>query len=106
VRLTIVIGGMGHQIDSADPDMIGKWIVEIFGRMRDWNQGTYISMQAYPSSLPDENGGWRADWIADSRIVGQSVPVRSPRELADALSSWVDEWERLRQSDGEPASRS
>jgi hypothetical protein len=98
MRLSINIDSFHHEIDTADPELMARWIIEIFGRMREWTPGTWIAMSAYPSVLPDPDNpdaGWRTDWIADSRIIGQVHQIRSPRELVAALSRQIDEYEQL-----------
>ena len=98
MRLRIIIDGMPHDCDTADPDLLGKWIVEIFGRMRQVTPATRIEFQALPSWLPqrsDMDGDWRPDWIADSRIIGQIRQIRSPRDLVAELGKMVDDYEEL-----------
>ena len=96
MKLRIIIDGISHDCDTADPDLLGKWIVEIFGRIREIYPSTLIEFQAQPSWLPQaSDGNWQPDWIADSRIIGQVRPVRSPRELVAELGKMIDEWEEL-----------
>lgn len=105
MRLTIQIDNIPHQIDTADPDLMARWIIEIFGRMREWTAATWVTMQAYPSFLPiDRNGrtDWVADWVADSAIIGRVVEIKSPRDLVTQLAKQLDEYEAL-PSEREPA---
>jgi hypothetical protein len=102
LKLRLFIDGLSHDIDSTDPELLSKWIVEIFGRIRQITPATRIEVQAFPSFVPDEpgdlrhgQGGWHPDWTADSRVIGQIVPVRSPRELLAALGKQLDEAEAL-----------
>lgn len=96
MRLRLIIDGLPHECDTTDPDLLGKWIVEIFGRIPEITSATRIEFQAWPSFLPQSlGGGWRPDWIADSRIIGQTWQVRSPQELVAELGKVVDEYERL-----------
>ncbi len=97
MRLTLSIDAIPHQIDSTDPDLLARWIVEIFGRIREIHEATLIQFQAYPSVLPQSvDGDWQPDWITDSRIIGQVIKIRSPRDLVAALSQQLDEVENLR----------
>ena len=98
MRLTIQVDATPHQIDSTDPELIGKWIAEIFGRAVAFGitPATDIRVQIYPSWVPSdtlERG--RPDWIADSRIIGNSYQIHSPRDLIAALSRQLDEAEAL-----------
>jgi hypothetical protein len=95
MRLTIQIDNMPHQIDSTDPELLGKWVVEIFGRAvaQGIHPATFITVQAFPSWVPDAQGG-RPDWIADTRIIGSVYRIHSPRELVEILAKQVDEAEK------------
>ena len=98
MRLTIEIDNVRHEIDSTDPELLGKWIVESFGRAiaAGITPATYIRVQAYPSWVPDANQpGGRADWITDSRILGNSYQVWSPRDLLKARSDELDRADAL-----------
>lgn len=103
MRLRLSIDALPHEIDSTDPELLAKWIVEIFGRIRVITPATLIEFQVYPSFVPSDGpgdmqpgrGGWHPDWAADSRVIGQVTPVRSPRELVAALSAQLDELEKL-----------
>lgn len=97
MRLSINIDNIRHEIDSTDPELLGKWVVEIFARAGEMTNATWITFQAYPSWVPDStvpNGG-RPDWIADTRIIGGIFQVKSPRELVKALAKQIDEYEGL-----------
>jgi hypothetical protein len=95
VRLTISIDGVPHPIDSTDPVLLGNWMVEIFARAGEISNATYITVQVYPSFIPDPAApqGMRADWIADTRIVGRVFQVKTPRELVAALAKQLDDAE-------------
>ena len=96
VKLRLSIDGILHECDSADPELLGKWIVEIFGRIRQITPATLIEFQAAPSWLPQNaDGDWRPDWIADSRVIGQVRRITSPRDLVTELSAQLDEYEGL-----------
>ena len=96
MKLDIIIDGLPHHCDTADPDLLGRWIVEILGRIRQITPATMIEFRAQPSWLPQEGSlQWMPDWIADSRIIGQIREIRSPRDLVAELGKMVDEYERL-----------
>lgn len=99
--MRIIIDGLPHECDSTDPDLLARWIREIFGRIPEINRGTIIELQSWPSFVYHENEvpQWRPDWTADSRIISQHTRVNSPRELLAALSKQLDEAEAL--SDGQ-----
>jgi hypothetical protein len=97
MRLTISVDNYSHSIDSTDPELLGKWIVEIFSRAvaGGMNQNTYIQVQAYPSFVPDGTPGGKLDWIADSRIIGGVFQPHSPQELLAALAQQLKDAEDL-----------
>jgi hypothetical protein len=95
VRITLTIDSLFHQIDSTDPDLLARWIVEIFGRIPQIYPATDIRFQVMPSFLPDADGQWRPDWAADSRVLGRMEPARSPRELLAALAKQLDDLDVL-----------
>jgi hypothetical protein len=96
MRLQIAIDAMNHQIDSTDPELLGKWIMEMFARVADtWSPATQFQVYVQPSWLPTRDGRGRADWIADSRVMGRIYDVKTPRELLDALAGQIEELEKL-----------
>jgi hypothetical protein len=99
VKLTISIDNMSAQIDSTDPELLGKWVMEIFGRavVAGITPATMIQMQVYPSWIPDPNSphGGGPDWIADTRIIGRVYQIRSWRDLLDELRNQIEEAEAL-----------
>jgi hypothetical protein len=99
VKLRIIIDGLPHEIDSTDPDLLARWIVEIFGRIPQIYPSTLIEVQARPSWVNDgsiERPNWVPDWAADARVIGQVQRIRSPRELLAALAVQLDEAEALK----------
>jgi hypothetical protein len=86
---------MPHEIDTIDPELLARWITEIFGRIREINPGTFIEVQAFPSWAYDQNYKLQPDWSADSRIIGQLHRIRSPRELLAALAGQLDKADAL-----------
>lgn len=96
MRLSLIIDGIFHQCDSTDPDLLGKWIMEIFGRIQQITPATLIEFRAEPSWVPQgKDLPWGPDWLADSRVLGQVRPIRSPRDLVAELGKQLDEYERL-----------
>ena len=95
MKLRLIIDNIWQEIDSTDPDLLARWIMEIFGRIPQITPATLIQVQAFPSYLPDANGQWRADWAADSRVLGRLDPIKSPRELLEALTKQLDDLEAL-----------
>jgi hypothetical protein len=96
VKLILAVDGMPFQIDTTDPELLGRWIVEIFARVRGPGPESVIQMQAWPSFVWDEDtGGWRPDWIADTRILGYMVTVKSPRGVVDALNDQIERQEAI-----------
>lgn len=96
MRLTIEVDAMNHQIDSTDPELLGRWVMEIFGRIAAFGitPATFIRVQIYPSWVPDESvSGGRSDWVADSRIIGRTWQIHSPRDLVKILGEQLDEAE-------------
>ena len=94
MRLALEIDALHYEIDSTDPELLGKWIIEIFGRFT-ITPATYIRMQASPSWLLNKYGVGEPDWTPDRRIVTQSARIGSPRELVEQLGKWLDEAEAL-----------
>ena len=98
MRLTLNIDGYSHQIDSTDPELIGKWVAEIFARVvaSGWTPATYITAQAYPSFIPDGTPQGKLDWIADTRIIGGVFTAASPEELLAGLAKQLEEQQAIR----------
>lgn len=96
MKLTIEVDAMHHEIDTTVPEILGAWVVEIFDRY-EITPATMVRVQAYPSVLRNNiTGQWdKLDWVADSRIISQLREARSPRELVQRLSDWLDEYEHL-----------
>lgn len=91
MKLSIFLDGIPFEIDSTEPDLLARWIIEILGRMTDITAGTLIELRVRPSFLFDAaSNAWRPDWTADSRIIGQTTYIRSPRDLLDALAKQLD----------------
>jgi len=97
VKITIQVDGYPFQIDTVDPELLGKWISEIFARVGPLGPASYIQVQAFPSFIMDRSApqGMRPDWIADTRIIGGVFQVSSPRDLVTALAKQIDDAEGL-----------
>jgi hypothetical protein len=48
MKLTICVDNMPMQIDSTDPELLGKWMLEVFARAaaHGITNATYITVQA------------------------------------------------------------
>jgi hypothetical protein len=88
MRLSIDIDAVHHEIDSTDPETLGRWIVEIFARVEYPNAATWYQVHA----LPSFTGNNKPDWIADTRYfhLGEA---KTPRELITLLTEWLDDYE-------------
>jgi hypothetical protein len=92
MRLTLVIDAMHFEIDTRDPELLGKWVTEILERIPEWTPATHFALQAYPSLYYDpETRQWVSDWLNDSRIIGEQRRVNSPREWAKVLGMMAEE---------------
>lgn len=85
--------GMGYvyQIDSLHPDTLGKWLLEIFDRIRP-DHVCPARVQVWPSWSPD---GKEADFVVDNRVLGRLYQVRKPREVIERMLEMVKEAEEL-----------
>ena len=102
MRLRIHIDNMHHEIDSTNPETLGRWMVEIFGRIANPTPATLIRVEAQPSFIWEDNPNYRdqfrADWICDTRYF-QTGEIHSPRELVTLLGEWLDKYEADRDRD-------
>jgi hypothetical protein len=98
MKLRIIVDSLPHEIDSTDPELLGKWVAEIFGRAAAFGitAATQIQVQVYPSWIPtaDKPGG-SPDWIADSRIIGNYYQVSSPHDLVAILAQQIADAEAM-----------
>jgi len=95
---------MHHEIDSTDPELLGKWVVEIFGRAvaGGISASTRIMVRAQPSWIPDDSpAGGRPDWIADSRVMGHAYQVSSPHDLVAVLAQQIADAEAMASGSGD-----
>jgi hypothetical protein len=93
VRLQINIDSIVHNIDSCDPELLGKWVIEILRRPREITPATWITVQAWPSYLEGDDGQMHMDWPTDGRYLGRQAEIRTPRDLVAALGKFLDEAE-------------
>ena len=93
MRFQVDIDSYTHQCDSTDPELLGRWLIEIFGRHQ-WSAGTFCRVRAYPSCGDLAPGGTseQRDWIADTRYMDTWAPT-SPRELLDKMGKTLDRYE-------------
>lgn len=88
-----MVDGYNFSIDSTDPELLGKWMVEIFARTAPFTPATHCMVRAWPSYGRDLGERTEMDWIADTRYNGELYQIRSPRELLDALSVQLAQYE-------------
>ena len=95
MRLELRINQYNHLIDSTDPEILGKWMVEMFARTGEFGPADIVQVFAQPSFISDHTApsGVRLDWIADSRIIGGQFQVKTPRELVEGLAKQLDDAE-------------
>lgn len=91
----MTVDSIPHEIDTTDPELLAKWLTEIFGRIQQITPATLIQFQAWPSVLYGQDGQPAIDWITDSRILRRRLPILSPRDFVTQLSTQVDEMEAL-----------
>ena len=93
MRVTIEIDGYPKMISTRDPELLGRWLGEVFAGI-DWNPSTLVRAQVWPESAgPD---GRELDWIADSRIITRHEKVMSPLDFVDALHRQLNDLAALK----------
>lgn len=93
MRIRISVDGYGSEIDSTDPQTLGRWMVEIFARYPDAGPQTIYQVFANPSHVYNRKSGqYHSDWIQDTRYL-EVGRARSPRELLTELTAWLDAYE-------------
>lgn len=99
MKLRLFIDGLPHEIDSTDPELLGKWVTEILGRAtaNGITPATYIQMQVFPSWIPthESPSGCKPDWIADTRIIGQTYVIKSAQDIVNELQKQLDMQKQL-----------
>jgi hypothetical protein len=94
MRIRVNIDGLHHECDSTDPELLGRWLIEVFGRHQ-WFEATFCQVDvqpSFPSRAPDGKLDDRCDWIADVRYFDVWAP-KSPRELLKMMGQTLDRYE-------------
>ena len=87
MRLILRIDGLQTQIDTRNPELLARWLLEQFALIR-WTPATIVEAQAYPSwSDWKEGGKAKADWLTDSRLLGELWRVKSPEDVVQQLQA-------------------
>lgn len=95
MHMTITVNSYSFTIDSIDPEILGKWMVEIFERVGPLGNADQVYVRAYPSfSGHNIDGTPRVDWIEDTRFVDTLYNTRTPREIIEALEQAISDYER------------
>jgi hypothetical protein len=96
MKIELRIDNMLYMIDSKDPDLLARWLVEQFAG-REWYASTYCTVQCWPSWGPPEPGGppGQGDWIMDSRYQ-QQWAVKSPRDVLAGMQRALDDLDQDR----------
>jgi len=90
-----MVDGFNFAIDSTDPEILGKWFVEVFARTGPFTAATQCLVRAWPSfSQSKTPGKYEADWITDSHFIGDLYQIHSPRELLTALDIQLQRYEQ------------
>jgi hypothetical protein len=82
--------GMQHSISSRNPETIGRWIIETWAEMAAsrWDLAKYRPrVMVYPTWDPESR---EADWIADTKIIGQGMTPATPEEMLAALQAQIN----------------
>jgi len=97
VRVELRIDNMNHQIVTRDPELLGRWLVEMFGRVN-WTPATFCQAMVWPDWVGDQGA---PDWIGDTRVIGRLTPVSSPQDFVNMLQQQIDDMKEI--TDGRPA---
>jgi hypothetical protein len=90
MRLRVHVDGYPLEICSRDPELIARWLLEIFASI-EWTPATLVEVQAHPLyHRAPGTGQFAADWLTRSEQITRLFPVKSPREAAEALLAAVD----------------
>lgn len=85
MRLTLQVDGMTSEIDTRDPDLLARWLLEQFALIR-WSPASYVTAHAYPSwSDLDDGGRARADWLTNSAWLTNRWIVKTPEDVVEGL---------------------
>jgi hypothetical protein len=98
MRLALTIDSYTVQIDTRDPELLARWLLEQFALIR-WTGATQVRAQAWPSFADfTEQGTPRADWLADSRYVIERWTVKEPAEVVAAMQDVLNRFNQGRPS--------
>jgi hypothetical protein len=99
MRLELYIDGMRVGINTRDPELLGRWLLEQFATIH-WTPATDVRAQAWPSwSDMDEQGQARPDWVTITPILCRQWEVKSPEDVLAGLATQLKEaaeWEASR----------
>ena|ERR1700678_1936912 len=94
MRAEITIDGYNFAIDSVDPEILGKWFVEIFNRVGPLNNSSFVQFRGWPSyGYRNLDGSPNAgDWISNVTMnpVITGRKILTPRELVTAISEELE----------------
>ena len=86
MRLTLYVDNLASQIDTRDPDLLARWLLEQFALIR-WTPATLVRAQAWPSwSDLDDGGKARADWLTNSVDISERWDIKTPEHMVEALT--------------------
>lgn len=84
MRIELRIDNYTHTIDSRDPELLARWLVEQFGAHQ-WTPATMCNATCWPSFSGGLSGEpERMDWLGDSRYLTY-WRLRSPHDLLAAM---------------------
>lgn len=87
--------GNPHLITTSNPDTLAAWLVETIATIKPTSQAP-ARILIWPSfKWSEQYPQGQADWIADTRILGQSGEILRPLDLIDHLRRQIDHHEEL-----------
>lgn len=91
-RITIRLDGYHFQIDSTNPRILAEWMMEIFGRQKEYHPSSYIQVNIEPSYIPDPASpdGYKSDWWTNVHY-WQEYRARTPQELIEEVQKHLRE---------------
>jgi hypothetical protein len=90
MRLQLFVDNVITQIDTRDPELLGRWLLEQFALIR-WYPSTFVRAQAWPSwSDFDKSGNARPDWLTDSAHY-RRWEVKTPEDVLAGLAALLSE---------------
>jgi len=84
VKLSLSVDGLPAQIDTRDPELLARWLLEQFALIN-WTPATLVEAWAYPTW--DYSRDPRPDWLTDSVQLSERWRVKSPEDVVAALSA-------------------